>query len=283
MEFIIGQHGNIIRLSIFIGFILGMILVEALFPKKKRTQHRSPRWMTNFGLSIVSTIVMRVLFPMTAITFSIYLSTKGWGLLNITPFPLWVTITLSVILLDLCIYAQHIAFHKTPYLWRLHKVHHADRDIDASTAIRFHPLEIIISMVFKFVVILILGPHAIGVFIFEIVLNAAALFNHANIALSKRADSFIRIVLVTPDMHRVHHSILPHETNSNYGFNLSIWDRLFKTYIAQPKHGHDNMVIGLKEYQTQAPSKILWCLTLPFQAKPVRLNPKSRNEVPYKD
>ena len=173
-------------------------------------------------------------------------------------------ILVSAVLLDMAVYWQHVASHKIPMIWRFHKMHHADRDIDATTGIRFHPVEIVLSMLYKMVIVLILGPHIIGVFLFEIILNGSAMFNHANVRLPLWLDKTIRILFVTPDMHRVHHSVIAAETNSNYGFNLSIWDRIFGSYIAQPKEGHDGMTIGLPQYQTNKPSNILWCLKLPF-------------------
>ncbi len=181
------------------------------------------------------------------------------------PLPLFVEIILGIILLDFAIYIQHVAFHSIPCLWRLHKVHHADRDIDVTTGIRFHPLEAMISMIYKCGVILLLGPVTIAVVIFEILLNASAMFNHANVRLPKWLDSVLRTIVVTPDFHRVHHSAMIKETDSNYGFFLSVWDKMCKTYIDQPQDNHQKMKIGLHAYQNRSPGKLSWCLTIPFK------------------
>ena len=181
-------------------------------------------------------------------------------------FPVAFEIVAAVILLDLTIYGQHVASHKWSILWRFHKVHHADRDIDVTTGTRFHPVEIVLSMFYKCLCVLLIGPAVIAVFIFEMVLNATAMFNHANVKLPSWLDRGIRMILVTPDMHRVHHSIIRRETDSNYGFSLSVWDRIFGTYIARPSAGHDRMTIGLSQYQTSRPSSLAWCLNLPFRS-----------------
>lgn len=265
------ENENTVRLVVFLGVLLSCAILEALFPRKQRTQPRSGRWLTNIGLIVVDSITLRLLGPLTALAAAAYASAHGWGLFNVlslwVALPLWLNVLLSVILLDLAIYAQHVASHKWSFLWNLHQVHHADRDIDVTTGSRFHPLEIIISMLYKCVVVVLLGPTVIAVLIFEVILNASAMFNHANIKLPFWFDKVIRTVVVTPDMHRVHHSVIPTETDSNYGFFLSVWDKCFNTYIAQPKQGHDGMLIGLNEYQTDRPSKILWCLRLPFMRR----------------
>ena len=205
--------------------------------------------------------------PLTAVMAAEYAMDQGWGLLSLLPFslPFYLELILGIILLDLLIYLQHVACHYVPVLWRFHKVHHADRDLDVTTGVRFHPVEAILSMLYKCAVIALLGPIALSVVIFEIVLNASAMFNHANVAIPKKIDTFLRWFIITPDVHRIHHSTNVAETNSNYGFFLSIWDRIGKTYKSQPEAGHDDMVIGLSSYQTQNPSKIIWCLTLPFK------------------
>ena len=190
---------------------------------------------------------------------------NGWGILSWIDWPFWLEVAVAAVLLDMAIYWQHVASHKIPVLWRVHRVHHADRDIDATTGIRFHPVEIVLSMLYKFVVIIALGAPALGVFIFEVLLNGSAMFNHANLKLPAWLDRVLRTLIVTPDMHRVHHSVIHHETDSNYGFNLSIWDRLFGSYIDQPEKGHDGMTIGLNDYQTDNPSRLDWSLLLPFR------------------
>jgi len=207
---------------------------------------------------------VRSLGPLTAIAVAIWASTKGIGLFNLTHIPLWLEVTLAFILLDFAIYLQHVISHRVPVFWRFHKVHHTDRDLDASSAVRFHPIEILLSMIYKCGLVLLIGPAALAVLIFEIVLNASAIFNHTNLKLSLGLDKVLRVLIVTPDMHRVHHSVVEGETNSNYGFNFSVWDRLCRTYQAQPQAGHDGMTIGLSEHQTEQPSKLFWSLKLPF-------------------
>jgi len=269
-EFIANNEG-VLRLSIFGGVLVLMLLLETVFPRKKRTQNRLLRVFTNLGIVVLYTAFMRAVFFFVAIGaavgVAVYASQQGWGLLNMLDLPLWVHIIISAILLDLAVYWQHVASHKIPMIWSFHKMHHADRDIDATTGIRFHPVEILLSMLYKMVIVLILGPHIVGVILFEIILNGSAMFNHANVRLPLWLDKIVRIFFVTPDMHRVHHSVIPRETNSNYGFNLSIWDKIFGSYMDQPAEGHDDMTIGLSQYQTDKPSHLLWCLMLPFKKK----------------
>lgn len=257
-----------IRIGVFVGVFITMALLELLLPRKNRILPRAGRWLTNLGLIIIDTVILKLVIPIAAVSMAGVAMAKGWGLLNLVDWPIWIEIILSIIVLDMLIYWQHVATHHIPILWGLHKVHHADRDIDVTTGVRFHPFEIILSMLYKFICIVVLGPQVIGVFIFEVLLNACAMFNHANIKLPYRFDKLIRQILVTPDMHRVHHSAIPHETNSNYGFSLSLWDRLFGTYIPQPEKGHDDMVIGLSDYQTSKPASLIWSLTLPFMRRP---------------
>lgn len=261
------EHESTIRLSVFIGVLAVMAFLEAVFPRRQRVQKRSARWTTNLGLIVIDTIALRLALPIVAMGMAVIAETRGWGLLNQVSWPLWVELIIAIAVLDMLIYWQHVASHHIPLLWRLHKVHHADRDIDVTTGIRFHPIEIILSMVYKIVCIVLLGPAVAAVFLFEVILNACAMFNHANVRLPLWLDQFIRVFLVTPDMHRVHHSTIVKETNSNYGFSLSIWDRLFGSYIAQPREGHDGMTIGLAEYQDKGPSSLLWTLIIPFRRK----------------
>jgi sterol desaturase/sphingolipid hydroxylase (fatty acid hydroxylase superfamily) len=198
---------------------------------------------------LIDTVVVRILLPTSAVTVALAVEAHGWGILNLVTLPLWLAALLSVVILDLAIYAQHVVFHYVPVLWRLHRMHHADIDIDVTTGARFHPLEILLSMCIKFALIVILGAPAVGVLIFEVILNATAMFNHSNVRISKRIDAWLRCVVVTPDMHRVHHSIVGRETNSNFGFNLPWWDRLFSTYRAQPVAGHQAMTIGIDQFR----------------------------------
>jgi len=261
----ITEHESTLRLSVFLGVLILMALLETLFPRKIRTQDRTARWGSNLALVIIDSLVVRLLFPIIAVGAAAFAFTKGWGVLNLIDLPAWVGFIMALILLDLSVYIQHVAFHKIPVLWSVHKVHHADRDIDATTGVRFHPIEIVISMIYKIAVVILLGPSVLAVIIFEIILNASAMFNHANVRLPKTFDRILRVFFVTPDMHRIHHSVHPAETDSNYGFNLSLWDHVFKTYREKPKDGHIGMKIGLSEYQSNSPSSLVWLLILPFK------------------
>jgi len=257
-----------ISLGAFAGVFVVMGILEALFPRKYRTQPRFLRWANNLTIVVLYSVLVRILFPVTAITVAVFTMSKDWGLLNLFDLPVWLHIALSIIVLDFAIYWQHVASHKIPIIWAFHKMHHADRDIDVSTGSRFHPVEIALSMIYKMLVILVLGPLAVSVFVFEIIVSASAMFNHANVKLPLWLDKLLRILVVTPDMHRVHHSTIRRETDSDYGFFLAIWDRIFGSYIDQPQEGHDDMTIGLPQYQTDKPSHLLWCLILPFKKKP---------------
>lgn len=264
-------YENIIRLSIFASVFILMAVLEAVLPRKKRTLLRGARWFTNGSLVVINTLTLRLAAPILAVGLAEIASERGWGLLSLLSLPVWIELIIAVSALDMLIYAQHVASHKIPILWRFHKVHHVDRDIDVTTGARFHPIEIILSMGYKLVCVIALGPSALSVFIFEVLLNASAMFNHANVRLAEVIDRNMRLAVVTPDMHRVHHSIIHQETDSNYGFFLSVWGRLFGTYKAQPSKGHEGMTIGLVEHQTKKPASLLWSLTLPFMS--------SRNEV----
>ncbi|MEO1167878.1 MAG: sterol desaturase family protein [Pseudomonadota bacterium] len=264
MEFF-GLDEGAIRLSVFAGIFATMALAETLFARKTRTQKRTSRWFTNWALVVIDTAVLRIIFPVLAVGVSVYAQQKGWGLFNVIALPTWLEIMIAIALLDMAVWAQHVATHKIPLLWRFHKVHHVDRDIDVTTGVRFHPVEIVLSMAYKLAVVVALGPAALAVFLFEVILNASAMFNHSNVKLPLGMDTVLRTFIVTPDMHRVHHSIVRRETDSNYGFFLSVWDRLFRTYIAQPEKGHDGVVIGLEEHQDDAPSSLIWSLILPFK------------------
>ncbi len=261
------ENEGLIRLSIFGGVFAAMALLEMLMPRKDRTQPRSTRWFTNIGIVVLDTLTLRLLFPILAVGVAAYSTAHGWGLLNLMDLPFWLEVLIAAVLLDFAIYWQHVASHKIPILWQVHRMHHADRDFDVTTGTRFHPIEIVLSMLYKFVVIIILGAPALGVFVFEVLLNGSAMFNHANWRMPLWADRIVRRLFVTPDMHRVHHSVHGNETDSNYGFNLSVWDRMFGSYIDQPRDGHDGMTIGLKDFQSDRPSNLLWCLLLPFKGR----------------
>ncbi|UYV38001.1 sterol desaturase family protein [Rhodobacteraceae bacterium D3-12] len=263
------EHETALRLATFLGLFALFALIEALAPRRARTQPRQTRWLTNWGITILNTLALRALafgLPLLAVGAAVDAAANGWGLLNHLDWPAWVEITAAVLFFDFAIWAQHLVTHKVPLLWRLHRVHHADRDIDVTTAIRFHPVEIALSMLLKIGLVYLIGPAALAIILFEIILNGTAMFNHANMALPAWLDRPLRLVLVTPDMHRVHHSVHRSEHDSNYGFALSIWDRLFRTYIAQPRAGHDAMEIGL-QWRDDRPSRLGWSLALPFRLK----------------
>lgn len=238
-----------IRLGIFLGVFAVMAVWEALMPRRGRTVSRWIRWPSNLGIVAVNTLLLRVLFPTAAVGLALLGEERGWGLLNNLVLPTWLSLALAVLLLDFVIYLQHVMFHAAPALWRLHRMHHADLDFDVTTGARFHPIEILLSMGLKLAAVAALGAPALAVLIFEVLLNATAMFNHANLRIPEAVDTVLRWVLVTPDMHRVHHSVVPRETNSNFGFNLPWWDRLLGTYRAQPAAGHRAMTIGIEQFR----------------------------------
>ena len=272
MDNYFGPNDTVIRLGVFAGVLLVMALLELILPKRKLIVPKGRRWFTNLGISVTAALVLRAMaalaVPVAAIAAAFYAQANGIGLLNNVAWPDWVKIVIALAALDLAIWAQHLASHKIPILWRLHQVHHADRDIDVTTAVRFHPIEIALSMLWKIVVVVPLGASPLAVFLFEVILNGCAMFNHANIDLPPWLDRTLRLFVVTPDMHRVHHSALRREHDSNYGFNLSLWDRVFRTYTAQPEGGHQGMTIGLTPYQSEAPTRFGWSLWLPFRKQP---------------
>ena len=241
----------VIRLTVFLGLLGAMMVWELAAPRRQQEIPRVIRWTNNLGLVVVDTVILRLTFPLLAVGLAVIGAERGWGLFNTIDAPPWVAILVSVLALDLAIYLQHVLFHAVPGLWRLHRMHHADLEFDATTGLRFHPVEIVMSMGIKLAVVAALGPPAVAVLIFEVLLNGTALFNHANIDLPRRVDRWLRLIVVTPDMHRVHHSVDPRETNSNYGFNLPWWDRILGTYVAQPAKGHDGMEIGIEQFRTR--------------------------------
>ena len=239
-----------IRLAAFLSVLVAMALWEVAAPRRRREIPRVIRWTNNLALLVLDTAILRLTFPIIAVGLAVMAEDRGWGLFNNIDVPFWLAIVVSMLLLDLAIYLQHVMFHAIPGLWRLHRMHHADLDFDATTGLHFHPVEILISMGIKLAVVAALGPPAVAVLLFEVILNATALFNHANIDLPRPVDRVLRLIVVTPDMHRVHHSVDPRETNSNYGFNLPWWDRLLGTYIAPPAKGHEGMEIGIEQFRT---------------------------------
>ena len=260
------------EMPIRLGFFLGIFAVIALWewrsPRRRLQTSRAVRWINNLGLVLINTLVVRLAFPAAALGMAVFAGEQGWGLFNYFTVPFWAAVLASVIVMDFFIWLQHVMVHAIPVLWRLHRVHHADMDFDVTTGARFHTLEMLLSLFIKFMVIVLLGPPVVAVLVFEVVLNATAMFNHGNIRIPAGLDRLLRLVLVTPDMHRVHHSVEDDETNSNFGFNLPWWDRLFGTYRDQPRGGHETMQIGIRTYRTDR-----WCswlpgmLALPFVGK----------------
>lgn len=258
-----------LRLGAFAGIFGMMAVMELVWPRRKLHHSKRRRWITNLSIGGIDSLIVRLMalfvIPLAAVSAAVWAESRGWGLFNWTRWPLWLEMLIAVVVLDLAIYGQHVASHKIPMLWRLHRVHHTDVDFDVSTAIRFHPVEIALSMLWKIVVVLALGASAVAVVLFEVILNGCAMFNHSNVHLPARLDALVRGFIVTPDMHRVHHSIHRREHDTNYGFSLSLWDRLFATYTAQPEDGHTGMTIGLRRFQSEEPTGLLWSLTLPFR------------------
>jgi sterol desaturase/sphingolipid hydroxylase (fatty acid hydroxylase superfamily) len=258
---------TVLRLGVFLGLLVLFAGLEALAPQRRRRFPRPGRWITNLGMSVLDSVALRLVafaLPALAVGAALDAQAQGWGLLNLVAWPAWVEFLLAILFFDLAIWAQHLISHKVPLFWRFHRVHHADPDFDVTTAVRFHPVEIAASMGVKVGLVYLVGPSALAMLVFEILLNGTALFNHANLRLPGWLDAGLRRVLVTPDMHRVHHSTIRDECDSNYGFALSVWDRLFTTYRAEPAGGQQGMTIGLG-WQDERPTKLGWSLALPFR------------------
>lgn len=253
------------RLSVFVGLLVLLIGIELARPKRSLQRSRQSRWSSNALVISIDTIVLRLLFPAAAVGVALWGSEYGYGLLNWIALPGWLTILLAFVILDFAIWAQHLLFHRIPWLWRLHRMHHTDIDVDVTTALRFHPLEMVLSMLIKMAVIILIGAPVTAVVLFEVVLNGVAMFNHSNIRLNTKVDRVLRLFIVTPDMHRVHHSWHKHETNSNYGFNLPWWDFIFATYRDQPQDGHDKMTLGINQFREPQDNQIHHILLQPFR------------------
>ena len=258
----------VFRLSAFIAVFAGMALWEMLAPRRGLRLPKRARWTANLSLVALNTLILRLLFPAAGVGAAALAADRGWGLLALVDLPVWAAVLLSLLVLDLAVYLQHVVFHAAPTLWRLHLVHHADLDFDVTTGLRFHPIEIVLSMLLKVTVVTALGAPVLGVLVFEVLLNATSMFNHGNVRMPADLDRILRAVLVTPDMHRVHHSMLRHETNSNFGFCLSWWDRLLGTYRAQPMAGHEGITIGIEQLQDARSQTLGWLLRLPAVAAP---------------
>ncbi len=279
MEQTILSHEPEIRLVAFLAVLAAMALWEVAAPRRRREIPRLLRWSNNLALVVIDTVLVRLAFPVAAVGLAMGMEARGLGLLPLWDLPVWAALGIGVLALDLAIYLQHVMFHAVPALWRLHRMHHADLEFDVTTGLRFHPVEILASMVVKLGVVVALGPPALAVLIFEVLLNATALFNHSNVRLPLQIDRILRLVVVTPDMHRVHHSIRPSETNSNFGFNLPWWDRLLGTYRAQPRDGHEGMTIGIEQFRTRGDLRLDRMLVQPLRGAASRY-PINRSDDP---
>ena len=274
------SHEKQIRIGFFFGILGVMALWEILAPRRTLTVSKALRWSNNLGLVIFNTLLLRLVFPAAAVGMAAFAGEQGWGIFNYFNVPYWLAVVLSVVVMDFIIYLQHVLVHAVPLLWRLHRVHHADLDYDVTTGARFHPIEILLSMLIKFATIAVLGAPVVAVIIFEVVLNAMAMFNHGNVRLPQGLDRVMRILVVTPDMHRVHHSVELDETNSNFGFNLSLWDRLMGTYRDQPRAGHERMTIGIPQHRIpHKVNRLDGMLLLPFHDQVDDLEPEQHQRT----
>ena len=258
------EHAQYVRLGAFLTIFSTMAIWEILGERRDLKTSKKSRWATNIGIIVTDSVVLRLVFPMGALGVAYLAGDLGWGLFNAVSAPYWLAVVLSFVLLDFVVWLQHVVFHAIPALWKVHMMHHADLDFDVTTGTRFHPIEMVISMGIKAAAILLLGAPVAAVLLFEVLLNGTAMFNHANVGLPEPIDRVLRLFVVTPDMHRVHHSVEPKETNTNFGFNLPWWDRLFGTYRAQPEAGHEGMNIGLKQIRDPDKNTYLHLLVLPF-------------------
>ncbi|MDR3631134.1 MAG: sterol desaturase family protein [Desulfocapsaceae bacterium] len=255
---------KIIRFSTFLGILMVLAIMETLTPRREKTVPKAQRWFINLTLVALNPLSVALVFPLLPMGMAQLAAEHNWGLLNHSALPFWLKIISGIVMLDLVLYTQHVLSHAIPAFWRLHRVHHADLDFDLTTGLRFHPLEIVISMLVKLAAVAAIGPPPLAVLLFEIVLNATSMFNHSNIEIPQKIDLILRMLAVTPDMHRVHHSVIIRETNSNFGFNLPWWDRLFGTYKDQPANGHTEMLIGLAQYRDQRKLSLIRLLIMPF-------------------
>jgi len=272
----------ILRLGFFLGVLFVMALWEYFAPRRRLTVNKGRRWTNNLGIVLIDVLILRLTIPAAAMGMAVFAWQNGWGIFNTYHFPGVLAVSVSVLLLDGVIYLQHVMFHTVPLFWRLHMVHHADLDIDVTTGLRFHPIEIFLSMGIKVAAVAVIGPPVVAVLIFEIVLNATAMFNHGNVRIPEKLDRILRLFLVTPDMHRVHHSVTIRETNSNFGFSFPWWDRIFGTYRAQPVAGHDGMTIGLAQFRDVSRLDLPRLLLLPFTGSPGAYAINKRGKTPEK-
>lgn len=258
------EHEPLIRFCFFFGILILMAAWELVAPRRPLTTSKASRWLSNLGIVVMDTLAVRLILSVQAVGLALFVEAHGWGILNNVILPPWMKIILGVLGLDLVIYLQHAMFHALPVFWRLHRMHHTDLDFDVTTGIRFHPLEILLSMGIKMAAVVVLGPSAVAVVLFEVLLNATSMFNHGNVRLPKEIDRVLRLLVVTPEMHRVHHSVVIKEYNSNFGFNFPWWDRLMGTYQAQPTRGHEGMTIGLSQFRDPGRLTLPWLLIQPF-------------------
>lgn len=276
---LISAHEPLFRLAAFAGVLAVMATLEAVIPRRQSGISRTRRWTTNLALAAAGTLLLRFGVPLLATGAALEAERHGFGLFHWTGAPYAVAFLVSLVALDLLVYGQHVLFHKAGFLWRLHRVHHADPHVDATTGIRFHPVEILISMGIKMAAVAALGAPAAAVILFEVLLNATAMFNHSNVRIAEKADRLLRLFIVTPDMHRVHHSVYRDEHNTNFGFSISLWDRLFGTYRAAPRDGHIAMRLGLAEYPAPLPARLGWSLVNPFSGSAFPGEPKRRERT----
>jgi sterol desaturase/sphingolipid hydroxylase (fatty acid hydroxylase superfamily) len=267
MNSLLLDHESFIRFGFFFGILILMAVWEVLAPRRHLQTSKSMRWVSNLGIVFIDTLALRLLLFSSAIEIAILAENGRWGVLNSISGSYWLKVTIGVVVLDLAIYLQHAVFHGLPILWRLHMMHHSDLDFDVTTGIRFHPIEVLLSMGIKMLVVFLVGISALGVLIFEVLLNGTSLFNHGNVRLGASIDRVLRLFVVTPEMHRVHHSVIIRETNSNFGFNLPWWDHLFGTYKDQPAASHIEMTVGLSQFRDPKRLSLLWLLVLPFIGK----------------
>jgi sterol desaturase/sphingolipid hydroxylase (fatty acid hydroxylase superfamily) len=253
-----------IRLGFFFAVLILVALWERVAPRRTLGYSKKVRWINNLGIVFLNSLAVRLLFPVVAVGMAFLAQERGWGILNRIELPYWMVAAFAVVWMDLAIYLQHVMFHALPALWRIHRMHHTDLDYDVTTGLRFHPIEIVLSMGIKLGVVALLGPPPAAVIVFEVLLNATSMFNHGNIRLPSVVDKVLRLILVTPDMHRVHHSIVRRETDSNFGFSIPWWDRLFGTYRSQPAMGHEGMTIGLEAFRDSKMLSLPWLLAIPF-------------------
>ena len=265
MSEFIGANESAIRFGFFLGIFVLVALWELAGPRRTLSRPRWLRWYGNIGITVLNTLAVRLVIPLAPVALAVVAADRGWGVLNLIELPFWLAVVLAVLLLDLVIYLQHVMFHAVPALWRLHRMHHADLDFDVTTGFRFHTIEIVLSVLLKLAAVLVIGAPAAAVVVFEVLLNGTSMFNHGNVRLAPGLDRVLRWIVVTPDMHRVHHSDIPAETNSNFGFNLPWWDRLFGTYRAQPGLGHENMTIGLDAFREDSDLHLHNMLAQPFR------------------